>query len=172
MTRFPALPALLGSALLAGALASCAPALTGLQTGRIVNTRTGQEGTVTFVRGSLNARLPDVFAPDNATIVIGERTYTGRTYLLDGVASPLPAGSSLSVGFGASTGGGNAGDFGFGTRFDTGRPRLAPTRTGNLIARVQGDAPGLLTCTLTVDAQERGIGECFDGAGTRYALQF
>ncbi|MFC6748564.1 hypothetical protein [Deinococcus aquaticus] len=104
MTRFPALPALLGSALLAGALASCAPALTGPQTGRIVNTRTGQEGTVTFVRGSLNARLPDVFAPDNATIVIGERTYTGRTYLLDGVASPCRPAAVLAWALGPAPG--------------------------------------------------------------------
>ncbi|MCD0175334.1 hypothetical protein IHN32_05155, partial [Deinococcus sp. 14RED07] len=47
-----------------------------------------------------------------------------------------------------------------------------PAHTGNLIARAEGDPPALLTCTLTVDAQQRGIGECFDGAGTRYALQF
>ncbi|MHA0041399.1 hypothetical protein [Deinococcus sp. PEB2-63] len=160
--------ALLGAILLASALGACAPAVTAPQTGRIVNAVTGQEGTVTFTRGTLTPRLGDPFAPDNATIRIGGRTYTGRTYLIGG--GSLPGGLGFSVAFGASSGTDGSAFTSGGTRVEGGRP--VPAYTGNLIARAEGDAPGILTCTLTVDAQERGVGECFDGAGTRYALQF
>ncbi|MFN4252943.1 MAG: hypothetical protein ACK4GP_18155, partial [Deinococcus sp.] len=96
------LHALLGAALLASALGACAPALTAPQTGRIVNARTGEEGAVTFTRGTLTPRVGDPFAPDNATIRIGGRTYAGRTYLIGGGA--LPGGLGFSVAFGASSG--------------------------------------------------------------------
>ncbi|MXV18047.1 hypothetical protein [Deinococcus xianganensis] len=159
---------LLGAALLASVLGACAPAVTAPQTGRIVNAVTGEEGTATFTRGTLTPRVGDPFAPDNATIRIGGLTYTGRTYLIGNGA--LPGGLGFSVAFGASSGTDGSAFTGGGTRVEGGRP--VPAYTGNLIARVDGDAPGILTCTLTVDAQERGVGECFDGAGTRYALQF
>ena len=61
---------LLGAALLASVLGACAPAVTAPQTGRIVNTRTGEEGTVTFTRGTLTPRLGDPFAPDLSLIHI------------------------------------------------------------------------------------------------------
>ncbi|NTY01859.1 hypothetical protein [Deinococcus sp. JMULE3] len=161
-------PALIGAVLLASALGACAPAVTAPQTGRIVNAVTGEEGTVTFKRGTLSPRLGDPFAPDNAIIRIGGRTFTGRTYLIGGGA--LPGGLGFSVAFGASSSTDGSAFTGGGTRVEGGRP--VPAYTGNLIARAEGDTPGILTCTLTVDAQERGVGECFDGAGTRYALQF
>ncbi len=160
--------ALLGVALLASVLGACAPSVTALQTGRIVNAVTGEEGTVTFRRGTLSPRLGDPFAPDNATIRIGGRTYSGRTYLIGGGA--LPGGLGFSVAFGAGSGTDGSTFTGGSTRVEGGRP--VPAYTGNLIARAEGAPPALLTCTLTVDAQERGVGECFDGAGTRYALQF
>ncbi|GAA0519249.1 hypothetical protein [Deinococcus depolymerans] len=160
--------ALLGAALLASVLGACAPAVTAPQTGRIVNAVTGEEGTVTFTRGTLTPHVGDPFAPDNATLRIGGRTYTGRTYLIGNGA--LPGGLGFSVAFGASSGSDGSAVTGGGTRVEGGRP--VPAYTGNLIARADSDPPALLTCTLTVDAQERGIGECFDGAGTRYALQF
>lgn len=157
----------LGAALLT-LLAACAPAMTATTPGRIVNAATGEEGTVTFTRGTLSPRLGDPFAPDNATIRIGQRTYTGRTYLIGN--GSLPGGLGVSVAFGASNTGSAPAAFETATRVDAGRP--VPAYTGNLIARAQGEPAALLTCTLTVDAQERGIGECFDGAGVRYALQF
>ena len=160
--------ALLGVALLASVLGACAPSVTALQTGRIVNAVTGEEGTVTFRRGTLSPRLGDPFAPDNATIRIGGRTYSGRTYLIGGGA--LPGGLGFSVAVGAGSGSDGSAFTGGSTRVEGGRP--VPAYTGNLIARAEGAPPALLTCTLTVDAQERGVGECFDGAGTRYALQF
>ncbi|PTA69485.1 hypothetical protein [Deinococcus arcticus] len=159
--------ALLGAAVLT-LLAACAPTMTAATPGRLVNTQTGEEGTVTFTRGTLSPRLGDPFAPDNATLRIGGRTYTGRTYLIGN--GSLPGGLGVSVAFGASNTGSAPAAFETATRVDAGRP--VPALTGNLIARAQGEPPALLTCTLTVDAQERGIGECFDGAGVRYALQF
>ncbi|MBZ9753077.1 hypothetical protein K7W42_19755 [Deinococcus sp. HMF7604] len=162
-----ALQTLLGAALLT-LLAACAPAVTAAQPGRIVNTQSGAEGTVSFTRGTLSPRLGDPFAPDNATLTIGGRTYTGRTYLIGG--GSLPGGLGVSVAFGTSNVSGEPTAVAAQTRVDAGRP--VPAYTGNLIARAEGEPPALLTCTLTVDTRERGVGECIDGAGVRYALQF
>lgn len=171
MTRLAPLP-LLGAAL-ALLLSACAPTQTGPQLGRIVNGATGEEGTVSFTRGSLRPRVADPFAPDNATIRIGGLTYTGRTVILSGSALPLPAGWSLSVGVGGDTGLGQGGALGWGTQLDSPPAgRAVPTRSGNLIARTAGAAPRTLTCTLSVDEREHGIGECTGQDGVRYALQF
>lgn len=162
----------LGAAV-AGVLASCAPALTGPQVGRIVNSVTGQEGTVSFTRGTLQPRVGDPFAADNAAIQIAGQTYSGRTAIVNGdTVSPLPAGFGLSVALGGSTTIGDNGAVGIGTRLDTPRPRAAVTRSGNLIARTAGTPTLTLTCTLTVDESERGIGECTGNDGVKYALQF
>ncbi|WP_295816535.1 hypothetical protein [uncultured Deinococcus sp.] len=159
--------------LAAALLAACAPAVSGPRQGRIVNSVTGTEGSVSFVAGSLRPRVGDPFAPDNATITIGGQTYTGRTAIVDGAGAgaALPAGWGLSVGFGASSAAFTNGLVGVGTRLDS--PRHPPVaRIGNLIART-ATAPVLtLTCTLTVDETEHGIGECTGNDGTRYALQF
>lgn len=157
----------------AGVLASCAPTVTGPQVGRIVNSVTGQEGTVSFTRGTLQPRLGDPFSADNATIRIGGQTYSGRTAILNGgTTSPLPAGLGVSLSLGGTAAVGSNAAVGIGTRVDTPRPRAAVTRNGNLIART-ATAPTLtLTCTITVDESEHGIGECTGNDGVKYALQF
>ncbi|CAM4044134.1 hypothetical protein [Deinococcus frigens] len=161
------------SAAFAGVLASCAPNVTGPQVGRIVNSVTGQEGTVSFSRGTLQPRLGDPFASDNATIRVGGQTYSGRTALLNsGAVSPLPAGVGLSLSLGGTAAIGTNGAVGIGTRIDTPRPRAAVTRSGNLIARTAGTPTLTLTCTLTVDETEHGIGDCTGNDGVKYALQF
>ncbi|CAM3954436.1 hypothetical protein [Deinococcus marmoris] len=164
---------LLLCAAFAGVLASCAPTVTGPQVGRIVNSVTGQEGTVSFTRGTLQPRLGDPFSADNATIRIGGQTYSGRTAILNGgTTSPLPAGLGVSLSLGGTAAVGSNAAVGIGTRVDTPRPRAAVTRNGNLIART-ATAPTLtLTCTITVDESEHGIGECTGNDGVKYALQF
>ena len=164
-----------------GLLASCAPAVTGPQLGRIVSGSTGEEGTVSIVRGTLRPLVADPFAPDNVTIEIGGQTYRGRTQVVGRSAAGLPAGWGLSVGAHGSTrtgdpalsGSGQAA-LGWDTRLDSPRPAEV-SYSGNLIART-APAPGArvrtLTCTLTVDARERGFGECTGENGTKYALQF
>ncbi|GHF31659.1 hypothetical protein HNQ07_000525 [Deinococcus metalli] len=161
--------------LAAALLASCAPTVTGPRQGRIVNSVTGTEGTVTFVSGSLRPRVGDPFAPDNATITIGGQTYTGRTAIVDGsgAGNPLPAGWGLSVGFGASSSAFTNGMVGIGTRLDSPDAHRPPVaRIGNLIARTTGTPVLTLTCTLTVDETEHGIGDCTGNDGTKYAMQF
>ncbi|MFC6664151.1 hypothetical protein ACFP9V_01430 [Deinococcus radiopugnans] len=166
------IPVLLG-AVLAGVLASCAPTVAGPQLGRIVNSVTGQEGTVSFVRGTLQPRLGNPFAADNATIRIGGQTYSGRTAILNGsAASLLPAGLGLSLSVGGSAAVGENGAVAVGTRLDTPRPGAPAVRSGNLIARTAGTPTLTLTCTLTVDESEHGIGECTGNDGVKYALQF
>lgn len=160
--------------LAAALLAGCAPTTTAPQQGRIVNSVTGEEGRVTFTPGTLRPRLGDPFAPDNATIVIGGQTYSGRTAILDGgPPSLLPAGWGLSLAFGGSATTGNGTQLGLGTSLGTADRRAAPVaRSGNLIARTAGTPPRTLTCTLTVDEREHGIGECTGSDGVKYALQF
>jgi hypothetical protein len=166
------MPVLLGVTC-AGVLASCAPAMTGPQLGRIVNSVTGQEGTVSFVRGTLQPRLGDPFAADNVTIRIGGQTYSGRTAILNGgVGGLLPAGLGLSLSVGGSAAVGENGAVALGTRLDTPRPGPATVRSGNLIARTAGASTLTLTCALTVDEAEHGIGECVGNDGVKYALQF
>ncbi|WP_309570515.1 hypothetical protein [Deinococcus sp.] len=157
-------------------LASCAPAATGPRTGRIVNSVTGTEGVVTFTPGTLRPRLGDPFAPDNASIAIAGQIYSGRTAIVDGssgAGNPLPAGWGLSFGFGASSGAFTNGSVGFGTRLDSPDHHTPPVaRIGNLIARTAAAPILTLTCTLTVDENEHGIGDCTGNDGTKYALQF
>lgn len=154
-------------------LASCTPAVTGPQLGRIVNGKTGQEGTVAFTRGTLRPRLGDPFAPDNAIISLGTLTYTGRTVILDSaVAGPAAPNWGLRVGFGGGTNIGPNGFLGWGTDFGTPRHAASYARTGNLIARTAGNAPRTLTCSLMVDEREHGVGECTGDDGVKYALQF
>lgn len=151
-------------------LASCAPSMTGPVTGRIVNTVTGVEGTVQFTRGTLQPRLEGPNAPENATLQIAGQTYTGRTVLIDNGVITSPAWrASLNL-----FGGHNNRESGFGwyTRVGTpGNERLV-TRTGNLIARTSTAPTLTLTCTLSVDMNEHGVGDCTGSDGTKYALQF
>lgn len=157
---------------LAAVLASCTPALVGPPTGRIVNTITGEEGTISFVSGSLQPRVGPGALDNNATIQIGDRTYVGRTAIIDSsgpAPSPLDFGLQLNVGNG--WGGNRDPFFGFGGSARTPAPRLV-SRTGNLIARTDGNASRTITCTLTVDVQEHGYGDCTDSGGVRYVLQF
>ena len=161
------------SLLLCGAaalLASCAPSVTGPVVGRIVNSKTGAEGQVSFTRGTLKPRLGDPFSPDNAVIAIGGQTYTGRTVLIDGGAVRTPSNWDMSFGFGGGRAV-NDGFFGWGTRLNTPQ-RTDLARTGNLIAKTAGANPSVLTCTLTVDVYEHGVGDCTDSSGTKYAMQF
>ena len=155
-------------------LAACAPTATVPQQGRIVNSVTGEEGRLTFLPGTLRPRLGDPFAPDNATIQIGGQTYSGRTAILDsGPASPLPAGWGLSLAFGGSATTGTGNQLGLGAQVGSQDRRAFPVaRSGNLIARTAGESPRTLTCTLSVDEREHGIGECTGNDGVKYALQF
>ncbi|THF71977.1 hypothetical protein E7T06_01055 [Deinococcus sp. Arct2-2] len=159
---------------LAAVLASCAPALVGPPSGRIVNTSTGQEGTISFVGGSLQPRTGTGRLDNNVTIQIGEQTYVGRSVIID-TASPAPSPLDFGIGFNFGNPWDNMGSrdpyFGVNGTARTPAPRLV-SRTGNLIARTDGNAPRTLTCTLTVDVQEHGYGECTDSSGVRYALQF
>lgn len=163
-------PLLLGTALLA-LLSACAPTLTASHPGRIVNTTTGQEGTVQFLPGSLTPQAAGATGVDNVVITIGADTYTGRTVLLDaGSTAPQPYG--FSVAFGGSTGTQGSGvgwNVGYGPKP---APPQATLKTGNLIARTASTPTRTLTCTLTVDSAGRGIGECTDQTGVKYALQF
>lgn len=151
-------------------LASCAPSMTAPVTGRIVNTMTGVEGTVQFTRGTLQPRLEGPNAPENATLQIAGQTYTGRTVIIN-------SGVSANPGWGASFnlfGGHTSRDSGFGwyTRFGTPSEQKTVTRTGNLIARTSSTPTLTMTCTLSVDVNEHGVGDCTGSDGTRYALQF
>lgn len=162
---------LLGAVALA--LVACAPTVTAPQLGRIVNGKTGAEGTVSFERGTLRPLVADPFAPDNTRIELGGDLYTGRTQLVARTgAAPLPGGWGLSVGVaGGTAGAGPFGQVGWDTRLDS--PRAAtPSYSGNLIARTSGVRVRTLTCTLLVDAQEHGIGDCTGEDGTKYAMQF
>ncbi|THF88527.1 hypothetical protein E7T09_04810 [Deinococcus sp. KSM4-11] len=160
----------------AALLASCAPTVTAPHQGRIVNSVTGTEGVVTFTPGTLRPRLGDPFAQDNATITIGGQAYSGRTAIVDGssgAGNPLPAGWGLSFGFGASSAAFTNGMVGIGTRLDSPDRHGPPVaRIGNLIARTGGTPVLTLTCTLTVDENEHGIGDCTGNDGAKYAMQF
>lgn len=161
--------------LAAALLASCAPSVTAPRQGRIVNSVTGTEGVVTFTPGTLRPRLGDPFAPDNATITFGGQTYLGRTAIVDGsgAGNALPAGWGFSFSLGGTSNAGNSGALGFGTNLHSPDPHRPPVaRIGNLIARTAAAPILTLTCTLTVDETEHGIGECTGNDGTKYALQF
>ncbi|MFB9994849.1 lipoprotein [Deinococcus oregonensis] len=159
---------------LAAVLASCTPGLVGPPTGRIVNTTNGQEGTISFVSGSLQPRSGTTRLDNNVTIQIGDRTYVGRSVIID-TASPVPSPFDFGIGFNfGNTWDGTGNRYpssGVGGTVRTPAPRLV-SRTGNLIARTDGNASRTLTCTLTVDVQEHGYGDCTDDAGVRYVLQF
>lgn len=159
---------------LAAALASCAPALISPASGRIVNAKTGEEGSVTFVRGSLQPRISGARLDNNVTVQIGDQTYVGRSVIIDTASpAPTPFDLGLQFNFGNNWNGTGNSDpyFGVGGNARTPAPRLV-SRTGNLIARTDGNAPRTLTCTLTVDAQEHGYGDCTGSDGVRYVLQF
>ncbi|ADV66948.1 hypothetical protein [Deinococcus maricopensis] len=156
-----ATPLLFASALLLGA---CAPTVTSPQ-GRLVNTTTGQEGAIAF-DGTL---APDWTLPTskpNVTIRLGADVYTGRYTVLDDSATPGPL--RLGVTVGASFG--NTNSTAYGGSIEAGTRRTAAPRNGNLIAKTP--AGQVLTCTFQVDVNRHGIGECQDGRGGRYALQF
>ena len=159
---------LLSAALLV--LTSCAPTLTGPQLGRIINGKTGAEGTVSFERGTLRPLIADPFSPNNARIELGGDVYTGRTQLV-AAGGGLPGGWGLSVGVGGGTRSDERGGLGWETRLDSPR-NVAPSYSGNLVARTGGPRVRTLTCTLLVDLQGHGVGECTGEAGTRYAMQF
>jgi len=157
---------------LAAVLASCTPALVGPPTGRIVNTTTGEEGTISFVAGSLQPRLGTGALDNNVTIQIGDRTYVGRSVIIDSASpAPSPLDFGLQFNVGNTWGGSRDSYFGLGGSARTPAPRLV-SRTGNLIARTDGNASRTLTCTLTADVQEHGYGDCTDSGGVRYVLQF
>ncbi|GGJ72206.1 hypothetical protein [Deinococcus aquiradiocola] len=150
-------------------LASCAPTLSGSAAGRIVNVRTGDEGRLTFIGGFRDrATLPG--DPDNVTVTVGGRTYSG-TYTVLGNGRPN---LGVSVGFGTGFGWGGA-DTVFGRASFGDRPAPTFTRPGNLVARTTpatGDTAQTLTCTFQADANDHGIGSCQDSLGASYTLQF
>lgn len=151
-------------------LASCAPTITGPVTGRIVNNTTGQEGTVSFTRGTLKPRLDGPNAADNAVLNIGGRTYTGRTVIINSGVNTTP---NWSASFDWVAGNRAWGPgFGWRTGFDTPRNDVVVSRTGNLIAKTTAQPTQTLTCTLNVDVYEHGVGDCLGSDGTRYTLQF
>jgi hypothetical protein len=161
--------------LLAGLLAACAPALPGTPSGRLVNSRTGDEGRVTFT-APLTSRAALPSDPDNVRIVLDGLSYSGRAVVL---GDPFPLGLSVGVSAGGSIGAaGGAGTIlgsSLGLGYDTRPEGGALTRPGNLIVR---SAPGVggrvrtLTCTFQVDRAMHGIGTCQDEAGVTYGLQF
>lgn len=155
---------------LAALLASCAPTFTATPPGRVVNTATGQEGTVTFAAGSLRPGLTAT-GPDNVVLSIGGQTYTGRAAVLDGTLATAPAPLALSVAVGGTAGTGGS-TFGWGARLGPAPQPQGTLRAGSLIARTAGSPPRTLTCTLTVDERERGFGECRGEDGVRYVMQF
>ncbi|WP_034383402.1 hypothetical protein [Deinococcus sp. YIM 77859] len=150
----------------AALLAACAPALTAPTVGRIVNAATGQEGTVNFPPGALSGGTSST---DNVVIQIGGQTYLGRATLL-AAAGTVPLRPALDVTFGAGFWNTVPG-WAWGGQLTTGTPQIT-LRSGNLIARTTGATPRTLTCTLQVDAEGRGIGECTGSDGARYAMQF
>lgn len=151
-----------------GLLASCAPTLNTPVTGRIVNTSTGQEGTITFTRGTLQPRLDGPNAPNNVSISLGGQTYTGRTVILN-TSTSTPSWNTRFDWIYPSRPWNTT--FGLRTGFDL-PSQTQLNRTGNLIARTTTNPPQTMTCNLTIDPYEHGIGDCIDGQGTRYALQF
>lgn len=153
----------------AGLLASCAPTLTGPVSGRIVNTVTGQEGSVSFTRGTLKPRLDGPYAADNATIVIGGQSYTGRTVIINSGVSVAPTWNASFDWYSANR---TWDRFGWSSGFSAPHNDVQVSRSGNLIAKTAGTPPLLLTCTLNVDVYEHGVGDCTGSDGTRYALQF
>lgn len=162
---------LLGGLTLTALLVSCAPTLQASTLGRIVNTGTGQEGTVTFLPGALRSRAGDTPGTNNVTFQVDGRTYVGRVVLVDVAATPSRPALNFSVGVGVSSGGN--GGVGLSTQVGTAQPPRSQTRTGNLIARSQGpESPVTLTCTLQVDAGEHGVGDCTGSDGARYVVQF
>ncbi|MFC4454663.1 hypothetical protein [Deinococcus sonorensis] len=160
MTRPPVL-------LLAAVLfASCAPTLQDTA-GRVVNVRSGQEGTIRFPAGlPTRALLPG--DPDNVVVTLGQDRYSGKATVL-GEAPPL--GLSVSFAGGYQSGGGPDGFFsGVGVQAPGGPRPGSATRPGNLIAKTpQGKT---LSCTFQVDRSGHGIGDCQDSAGGTYTLQF
>ena len=138
-----------------------------------MNSVTGQEGTVSFTRGTLQPRLDGPRAAENATITIGGQTYTGRTVIINSGVTAVPGWTASFDLFGGRGSRGSAwdGGFGWGTHFGH-EHEVRVSRTGNLIAKTQTSPVRTLTCTLNVDTYEHGIGECLGGDGTRYALQF
>jgi len=156
---------------LAASLAACAPSLTAATSGRVVNAVTGEQGTVSFLPGALRPQ-PAGQTGDNVTVVIGGQSYVGRAAVLEGgPAASATAPLNLSVGFGASVGSAGSG-FGVAARVGTPPASSSTLRSGSLIARTAGATPRTLTCTLQVDAAERGFGECTGNDGTRYVMQF
>ncbi|MEF2278221.1 hypothetical protein V3W47_07905 [Deinococcus sp. YIM 134068] len=153
----------------AALLASCAPALNPPVTGRIVNSTTGQEGTVTFHPGALRGQAGDPFGGNNTTVVIGGLTYGGRTTLIS-ASNTVTVRPSLGVSLGFGTG--PYADPFFGTRVGTTTQTRSTLRTGNLIARTSGANARTLTCTLQVDDANHGVGDCTGSEGGRYAVQF
>lgn len=156
---------------LAGLLSACAPTLSLSTVGRVVNSATGEEGSVTFAPGALRARAGDALGSPNVTLQVGSRRYSGRVALVDVAAAPARPNLSFSVGVGFSTGvpAGGSASVGLGTPRESER---SGTRTGNIIARTGGDASLTLTCTLAVDPGEHGVGDCAASDGARYVLQF
>lgn len=154
----------------AGLLASCAPTITGPVVGRIVNNTTGQEGTVSFTRGTLKPRLDGPYAADNAVINLAGRTYTGRTVIINSGVSAAPTWNASFDWMGGNRRWNNG--WGWGIGFDTPSNDVRVSRSGNLIARTNTTPVQTLTCNLSVDVYEHGVGDCLGNDGTKYALQF
>ena len=172
-TRSAVLPVLSLAALL---LASCAPTTLGGTAGRIVDVRSGQEGTVRFLGGVPGrALLPG--DPDNVTVNIGGVAYSGRATVIGEASGPHlgSAGLGLSLGFGSSFGPGGGSSGGFAGVVGSPARGASTVRQGNLVAkataRPDGSAP-VLSCTFQVDASDHGIGSCQDSGGASYSLQF
>ncbi|MGI8747160.1 MAG: hypothetical protein ACR2J4_02235 [Deinococcus sp.] len=173
-TRSAVLPVLSLAALL---LASCAPTTLGGTAGRIVDVRSGQEGSVRFL-GGVPGRPPPPGDPDKVAVNIGGVAYSGRATVIGEASGPHPggAGLGLSLGFGSSfgPGGGSSGGFA-GVVGSSPAHGVSTVRQGNLIAkataRPDGSVP-VLSCTFQVDAADHGIGSCQDSAGASYTLQF
>lgn len=155
----------------AALLSSCAPTLTASTVGRVVNTSTGEEGSVTFGPGALRARAGDTLGKNNVTVQVGGRSYVGRAALVD-TAVTAPSRLNFSVGIGFSSGAPTGPALGLETRAGTPRDTSPRTRAGNLIVRTEGDDPATLTCTLQVDPTEHGVGDCMGSNGARYVMQF
>ncbi|GGR29744.1 hypothetical protein [Deinococcus ruber] len=151
-------------------LAACAPTLQGAG-GRIVNVKTGEEGTVAFI-GTFQDRAMLPTDPDNVRLTIGERVFSGRYTVLGSGGANL----GFTLGYGDPAfwpSGWQGGPYG---SLSGQLPSAANiTRPGNLIAKTapaQGQAVQTLTCTFQIDDQRHGIGNCQDSGGDSYSLQF
>ena len=140
----------------ASVLAACAPAhVSEYRTGKIVNVQTGQEGRLLLGgRGMVADR-------NTAAVEFGENVYRGEYNVL--TAGTTRQDLTFSGGVVFSNVAPPAWHVGAHTY-------ASNLRDGSLV--VKNAAGQVITCRFLVDQNNRGNGECTDGPGARYTIQF